>query len=90
MKRFHLYIAGRVQGVFFRANTCQRARLLGLTGWVRNLADGRVEVVVEGEAQKAEALVDWCRQGAPPARVDGLLCTEETPTGGFTAFEILP
>ena len=48
-KRFHVFISGRVQGVFFRANTWKQARSLGLTGWVRNLPDGRVESVFEGE-----------------------------------------
>lgn len=87
-KRYHLWISGRVQGVFFRANTWRQARSLGLTGWVRNLPDGRVETVFEGEARAAEAMLDWCRRGAPPARVAELEVVEETATGETADFEI--
>jgi len=71
-KRYHLHISGRVQGVYFRANTRKQARALGLTGWVRNLPDDRVETVFEGEQKEAEAMLVWCRTGTPPARVDHL------------------
>jgi len=87
-KRFHLFIVGRVQGVFFRANTLKTARSLGLSGWVRNLADGRVEVVLEGAAEAADKMLDWCRSGTPPARVDQVECREETPTGVLSDFDI--
>ena len=87
-KRFHVRISGRVQGVFFRANTWKTARSLGLTGWVRNLPDGRVEAVFEGEEDAAEKMLAWCRSGTPPARVYRLEYENETPTGEFTAFEI--
>ncbi len=89
MKRFHVHISGRVQGVFFRANTCKQARSLGLTGWVRNLPDGRVEAVFEGDNGAAEAMRDWCRTGTPPARVELLEAEEESPTGEFTDFRIV-
>ena len=88
-KRYHVLISGRVQGVFFRANTWKQARSLGLTGWVRNLPDGRVETVFEGEAIAAEAMLAWCRTGTPPARVDHVEVAEETATGDFTDFEIV-
>jgi acylphosphatase len=88
-KRYHVRILGRVQGVFFRASTQEMARSLGLTGWVRNLPDGRVEVVFEGENVAAEAMRDWCRMGTPPARVDRLEADEESPTGEFTDFKIV-
>ena len=88
-KAYHLLISGRVQGVFFRANTRKQARALGLTGWVRNLPDDRVEALFEGEQHAAEAMVAWCRTGAPPARVDHLEVAEESATGGFAGFEIL-
>jgi acylphosphatase len=87
-KRFHVLISGRVQGVFFRANTLMQGRLLGLNGWVRNLADGRVETIFEGEQNSAEKMLAWCRTGTPPARVDHVEHEEESPTGGFTNFEI--
>jgi len=89
IRRYHVRILGRVQGVFFRANTWEKARSLGLTGWVRNLPDGRVEAVFEGENVAAEAMRDWCRTGTPPARVDRLEAEEESPTGEFTDFKIV-
>jgi acylphosphatase len=89
MRRYHVRISGRVQGVCFRANTWKKARSLGLTGWVRNLPDGRVEALFEGEDSSAEAMREWCRTGTPPARVDRLESEEEGPTGEFTDFKIL-
>ena len=88
-KRYHLHISGRVQGVCFRANTRKQARSLGLTGWVRNLPDDRVETVVEGEQKEAEAMLAWCRTGTPPARVDLIEVVEEGARGGFTDFDIV-
>jgi acylphosphatase len=87
--RVHVRITGRVQGVWFRANTCKKARSLGLVGWVRNLPDGRVEAVFEGEKVAAEAMLNWCRTGTPPARVDHLESENEIPTGAFTDFDIV-
>lgn len=73
----HLWISGRVQGVWFRQSTAQRAETIGgLLGWVRNLADGRVEVWVQGEREAVQQLVDFCHQGPPLARVDQV---EEKP-----------
>ncbi len=68
--RVHLVVSGIVQGVAFRAYTVDEARRLGVAGWVRNLADGRVEVEAEGERRAVEALVAWCRRGPPAAQVD--------------------
>ena len=70
--RVRLLIAGRVQGVAFRAYTVGEARRLGVAGWVRNLPDGRVEAEAEGGRPALEALVAWCRHGPPSARVEGL------------------
>jgi acylphosphatase len=64
------YVSGRVQGVFYRASTCEKARALGLNGYARNLADGRVEVCASGQAQALEALQAWLWQGPPEARVE--------------------
>lgn len=89
IKRYHVWISGRVQGVFFRANTRRKARSLGLTGWVRNLPDNRVEAVFEGEEVAAEAMRQWCRTGTPPSRVDHLESDEESPTGEYTDFQIV-
>jgi len=89
MKRVHGYLRGRVQGVWFRSSTREEALRLGLTGWVRNLPDGRVEFVAEGDEAALEDLVAWCRRGGPPmGRVDDLDLANETPTLGFTTFEV--
>jgi acylphosphatase len=79
--RRRLLIAGRVQGVFFRASCADEARRLGVVGFARNLRDGRVEVVVEGDADAVDALVDWCRHGPPNARVDDVEIVDEVPEG---------
>lgn len=88
-KRYRVFISGRVQGVFFRANTCKTAVALGLAGWVRNLPDGRVETVFEGEQSKTEAMLSWCRTGTPPARVDRVEAAEEDAAANLTGFEIV-
>lgn len=88
MKRAHIFVSGRVQGVFFRAKTKSVATRLNLTGWVRNIPDGRVEVVVEGEEDKVNTLVDWCRKGPKFASVTGIEVKEEPFTGAFRDFRI--
>jgi acylphosphatase len=70
MASFRFLVAGRVQGVFFRASTAQRARELGLVGVARNLDDGRVEVIASGDDEALAALHAWLHQGPPTARVD--------------------
>lgn len=76
----HVHISGRVQGVFFRDFTRQQARTLGVTGWVRNLPDGRVEAVLEGTPDAVERMLDALRAGPPAARVDDIAVSEEPPT----------
>ena len=88
MKRVHLFISGRVQGVFFRYNTKRVAEKLGVFGWVRNLEDGRVEVVAEGEEDKIDKLIEFCKRGPPLARVDKVEVKEEEFRGKFDRFEI--
>ncbi len=68
-KAVHLLISGKVQGVFYRATAAQLAQKLGLSGWVRNLPDGRVEAFVQGEEDGVEEFVRWCWKGPPAARV---------------------
>jgi len=68
----HLWISGRVQGVFYRASTQEEALRLGLSGWVRNLPDGRVEAYAVGPRESLQCLHTWCQQGPPQARVDQL------------------
>jgi len=81
MKRVRVVVSGRVQGVFYRATCAARARELGVRGWVRNLPDGRVEAAFEGEDAAVDAMVAWCREGPPYARVEHLEVTPEEPLG---------
>jgi acylphosphatase len=69
-KRVHIIVSGIVQGVFFRANTLQEANQLGIYGWVRNLNDGRVEIMAEGESSLIEKMVSWCKVGPPGAQIN--------------------
>ena len=88
MKRIHVLVEGRVQGVFFRAHMQREARSHGITGWVRNLADGSVEAVLEGRETGLAAMLDWCRQGPPHASVRDVRTSEEPYTGDFKEFSI--
>jgi acylphosphatase len=74
-------VSGRVQGVFYRATCVQEARARGLSGWVRNVPDGRVEAVFEGPEVPVAEMVAWCREGPPSARVDEVESWVEEPTG---------
>ena len=87
-KRVHVLVSGEVQGVFFRAECASRARERGLGGFVRNLADGRVEAAFEGEAGTVDELVAWCRTGPPRATVAGVETEDQEPVGE-TEFSIL-
>ncbi len=87
-KRVHVYISGRVQGVWFRAYTKEEADRLGVKGWVRNLPDGRVEAVFEGEADQVDEMVRWCHVGSPQAKVTQVEVIEEPYRGEFDRFEI--
>ena len=86
--RAHIVVSGRVQGVFFRAETQEKAQELGLTGWVRNLSDGRVEAVFEGDKVKVEEMVKWAKKGPSRAIVNHLDLTWEEYQGEFNNFEI--
>jgi acylphosphatase len=87
--RAHLLISGRVQGVYFRQSTLLEAQNLGVNGWVRNLMDGRVEAVFEGEEHAVKTLVNYCRQGPPAARVSNLEVTYGPFKGEFSNFKTL-
>jgi acylphosphatase len=89
MKRVHVHVAGRVQGVWYRASAARKASELGLTGWVRNLPDGRVELVAEGDADMVDSLLAWCRRGPPMAQVARLDVREMAATGEFVEFAVL-
>lgn len=88
MKRIHVIVSGRVQGVLFRAHTEKTAHSLNLTGWVRNLSDGRVEILCEGDDADIAAMLAWCRKGPPSANVTGTEIREEPITGEFSRFAI--
>jgi acylphosphatase len=88
LKRAHLLIEGIVQGVFYRAFTRDLAMRLGLKGWVRNLPDGRVEAVFEGDEKVIEEAIASCYKGPPAAHVTNIDVKWEEYTGEFSGFEI--
>lgn len=84
----HVFISGKVQGVYFRATTQKTARRLGVDGWVRNLPDGRVEAVFDGDEDALEEMIAFCHEGPDRARVEGVE-VEDAPDGGpFDGFEV--
>jgi acylphosphatase len=87
-RRAHVIVRGQVQGVFFRAETRDRARSLGLSGWVRNNHDGTVEAVFEGPAERVESVVSWCRRGPAGAEVEDVEVLWEEPVGR-AGFQVL-
>lgn len=84
--RRHLIVRGRVQGVWYRGSCAERAQAAGVNGWARNLPDGRVEIVVEGEPDAVEELEQWCHEGPPYARVVGVEAWDEEAQG-LTGFD---
>lgn len=88
MERAHVFVSGKVQGVYYRANTRETARDRGVEGWVRNLDDGRVEAVFEGEDDTVEAMVEWCHKGSPRAEVENVEVEWEDATDEFDGFEV--
>lgn len=87
-KAVRAIISGRVQGVNFRMETSLAADRYGVTGWVRNVPDGTVEAHIEGDAEKVDAMLDWCRKGPPPASVSDVSVREEEYTGKYADFSI--
>jgi acylphosphatase len=86
LSRAHVVVRGLVQGVYFRGETRERARSLGVAGWVRNRPDGAVEAVFEGAGERVESMVAWCRRGPAGARVDDVAVDWQQPDGeqGFS------
>jgi acylphosphatase len=87
-KAVKIRVTGRVQGVSFRASTQHTALALGLKGWVRNLADGSVEIFAQGAARAVEDFIAWCHKGPPQAKVVAVSVESEKVQENFTAFEI--
>ncbi|AXG07515.1 acylphosphatase [Haloplanus rubicundus] len=77
--RARVFVSGRVQGVYYRANTRDAARARDVDGWVRNLADGRVEAVFEGSEAAVEEMIEWCHTGSPAATVRDVDVSYEEP-----------
>lgn len=88
IKQYHLLVKGRVQGVGYRVSTAEKARQLGLVGWVRNLADGRVEICIEADAEQLQQMMDWARQGPRFAEVTHIDLSENDAISGFIDFDI--
>jgi acylphosphatase len=88
MKRLHIWVKGIVQGVYFRHNTAWKAAELNVHGWVRNLGDGRVEIVCEGEETVLKEMLDWSKHGPVGAYVEGTETEWEQYTGEFSRFKI--
>jgi acylphosphatase len=86
--RAHVFITGRVQGVFFRLDTKRIAEHHDVKGWIRNLPDGRVEAVFEGEKEVVEMLVAFCKHGPPEAKVTNFELIWEPYTGTFSRFKV--
>ena len=86
--RAHVIISGRVQGVFFRMETKRAAGEFGVFGWVKNQLEGTVEAVFEGDQDRVDAIVDWCRQGPPNADVADVTVNCDDFTGEFKGFDI--
>ena len=86
--RAHVIIQGLVQGVWFRASTKDMAQQIGVGGWVRNLPDGSVEAVFEGEKKKVEEILGWCHKGPSGARVTNVEIAWEPYKGEFKHFDV--
>jgi acylphosphatase len=89
LKQLQMLVRGRVQGVYFRASTQREARRLGITGWVKNRADGTVEICAEGEEIAIRELFGWAQKGPSAARVERVDTRWKSFTGDFPDFRIL-
>ena len=88
LTRKHVFVSGNVQGVGFRWAARSRAAELGLTGWVRNLPDERVELCFQGEQRAVDKMEDWCSAGPPYSRVTSISVFDDAPVEGETSFEV--
>ena len=88
MVRVHVMISGKVQGVWFRASTQQKAETLGITGWVRNTREGNVEAVFEGTEDAVQQMVAWCHHGPPLSKVTHVVVQDEPASSTFDTFMV--
>jgi len=88
LSRAHIFVSGRVQGVFFRENTLKKAQKIGVFGWVKNLPDNRLEAVFEGEEKKLKKIIKWMKKGSLFAKVDNIDIQWQTYKKEFKNFEI--
>ncbi len=88
-QRVRLFVTGKVQGVFFRQTLKVMAKKNGIFGWVKNLKDGRVEAVLEGDEEKISRLIEWAHGGPANARVEDVDIRNEKFTGEFSKFDVL-
>jgi acylphosphatase len=88
-ERAHIRVSGQVQGVFFRDSTRRKAEELGLSGWVKNLPDGKVEAVFEGPSDSVRKMVRWCEEGPQQAWVENVDTDFEDPGEDLQGFEVL-
>ena len=89
VRRVRAIVTGRVQGVSYRASTAEQARRLGISGWVRNRREGSVELEAQGTPEAITALLAWCQQGPPAARVAGVAVEELAPTASEATFSVV-
>jgi acylphosphatase len=87
-ERARVYVSGKVQGVFFRDATREKAEELGLAGWVRNIPDGRVEMLLDGPSEKVREMVRWCKEGPSHADVEDVDTEFEASAGDLEGFEV--
>ena len=87
-KRIHIFVSGRVQGVFFRLFVRKHAKQLNIKGWVKNLSNGKVEIIADGEELNLNQLIILCKEGPRFAKVDYIEVQKENSTGKFDDFKI--
>lgn len=86
--RTHLWLSGRVQGVAFRYYATIKAKEFGVAGYIKNLGDGRVEVVIQGESESVKRMISWCSKGPPHAIVENVILIYEDPDPGCVTFQV--
>jgi len=87
-KRIHIIVSGRVQGVFYRLSAKRQAKILNLTGWIKNKENGKVEIIAEGEEENLRKLILWCRRGPLIARVEDIKTEWKEYKGEFEYFSV--